>query len=219
MEIQEEICNCIYKSDGIISNGYYTSARFDKYPEPRINKAIEQAKLKPASVGDVITYTNEFLLKCGMNFVACPKISNPEVELRDSEKFYNRIKDRHKLDCRRDIVWMKFTKDGYLVVVAGSDDINFQIPTSKSNYTKTNDGNQKSERNKWKYNNSGIIVHRLGKSWCKNYLLVFPLIGIQSDKNLTRGHIECGVGNYLINKKVPILDYYSHRFQDYFPKP
>ena len=35
---------------------------------------------------------------------------------------------------RRDIVLLKFTKDGYLGVVAASDDINFSIPHNKSEY-------------------------------------------------------------------------------------
>ena len=33
-----------------------------------------------------------------------------------------------ELDDKGDLVWMKFTKDGYLGVVAVSDDVNFDIP-------------------------------------------------------------------------------------------
>ncbi|MGC6173957.1 hypothetical protein [Lacrimispora sp. 38-1] len=98
---------------------------------------------------------------------------------------------------------MKFTTDGYLGVVAASDDINFGIPNNSLEY------NEKKPNNKWKYNTSGIIIHRLGKVWDENFVLVFPLPNIGDGE---RSDIECGVGNYLISKGVPILNYYSHMF-------
>jgi hypothetical protein len=211
--IPNEISECIFNREGIYCNPRNKSARYDNYSK-RIDKANEQAKIEPTCIDKVILYTNEFLDKCGINTVDTPKICNFDSELFDnrynSNKFYNCIKKRYNLVNRKDIVWMKFTEDGYLGVVATSDDINFQIPSKKSDYLETNDEKPKSSKNLWLYNNSGIIVHRLGKRWNKELLLIFPLYKIPN--GLKRGDIENGIGNYLINKGVPILDYYSHRF-------
>ncbi|AYG01643.1 hypothetical protein [Lactococcus allomyrinae] len=82
---------------------------------------------------------------------------------------------------------MKFTKGGFLGVIAVSDDINFNLGTT-----------------------SGIIISKLNKKWDDSFVLIFPLKNIPSE--LKRGDIECGIGNYLVAKGVPILDYYSHKF-------
>lgn len=39
------------------------------------------------------------------------------------------------------------------------------------------------------------------------YVLIFPLVNIPD--GLDRSDIESGIGNYLISKNVPILDFYS----------
>ena len=62
---------------------------------------------------------------------------------------------------------MKFTTDGYLGVVAASDDINFDIPLSEANYNDTTDGKEKSSGNDWEHNTSGIIVHHLKNNGMK----------------------------------------------------
>lgn len=103
---------------------------------------------------------------------------------------------------KRDIVWIKFTDDGYVGVVASSNDINFQIPNDKSEYDiKIN--------NRWKYNSSGIIIKELDKEWDKDFVLVFPIF--TNPNSMTRHGIEKAVGNYLIDHQVIVLDYYSHR--------
>lgn len=84
-----------------------------------------------------------------------------------------------------DIIWMKFTTDDYLGVVATSLDINFSTT-----------------------NTSGKIINHLDKKWNEEFVLVFPLPNIP--KPLNRQLIESGIGNYLISKNVPILDFYSH---------
>ena len=210
MKIPKEIEKYISNKSIPRYNARLKSARYDDSPYPRICKAYEQAALEPASVDDVIKYTNEFLEKCGLKPIKCPRKDFPEGKPQGLKKFYDKIKDDYALTDRSDIVWMKFTEDGYLGAVAKGADINFSIPSSRSDYKKTSDGKPKSKNNKWIYTNSGIIVHRLGKKWCRKYVLVFPLSGIPC--NLNSKHIECGIGNYLIEKGVPILDYYSHRF-------
>ncbi|WP_369813894.1 hypothetical protein, partial [Halolactibacillus sp. JCM 19043] len=63
---------------------------------------------------------------------------------------------------------------------------------------------------RWKYNTSGIIVHHLGKCWDESFVLLFPLKNIPG--NLSRSDVERGIGNYLIDKGVPILDFYFHNY-------
>lgn len=94
--------------------------------------------------------------------------------------------------------------DGYLGVVATSNDVNFGYPPSEESY------NEKTTKNNWRYNTSGIIIHSLDKVWDTSFVLIFPLKNIP--KGFDRGSIECGIGNYLIHNGVPILDFYSHNY-------
>lgn len=155
--------------------------------------AEEQAKLKAIEIQAIIDYTNEFLELLGMDSVITPK--------REKESFgnnlYKEIKKINNLEDERDIVWMKFTEDGFLGVVATSNDINFDIPLSEKEYDK-------------KHTTAGIIIHHLEKKWDESFVLIFPLKNISI--NLKRGDIERGIGNYLIKKGVPILDFFSHRY-------
>lgn len=108
-----------------------------------------------------------------------------------------------KLKGERDIIWMKFTKDGYLGVVATSNDVNFDIPNSSIDYNAGESGNRK-------HTTSGIIIHSLDKVWNEDFDLVFPLEDIP--KGFNRSMIESGIGNYLIENKSSILDFYSHNY-------
>lgn len=166
----------------------------------RLDKAKEQASLPPVDVNVIVSYVNEFLEAIGMNEVEEPIMYLSEPENIDYEK----IQNDYRLADQRDIVWMKFTEDGYLGVVATSNDINFDIPSSGSDY-------HKKKYNKWDYNTAGILVHQLGKKWDESFVLVFPLSGIPD--GCTRGSLERAIGNYLIiEHKVPIIDFYSHNY-------
>lgn len=183
----------------------------------RYNKAVEQIQeAKDVNVAKIIKFTNDFLEGMGMTKVEEPKLSlvlddeedfNLRVRRKEDNlpisKIYNEMRQNFNLNDKRDIVWMKFTDDGYLGVVAVSNDINFSIPTSSDDYNKSTGG-------KWTYNTSGILLHKLGKKWDRSFVLVFPLCNIPS--GYKRGDIECGIGNYLIDNDVPIIDFYSHRF-------
>lgn len=48
--------------------------------------------------------------------------------------------------------------------------------------------------------------------WDEKHVLIFPLNGIEKLEEFNRSDIESGIGNYLIAKNVPILDYYSHNY-------
>ena len=164
----------------------------------RLIKAEEESKKTPVEIKKIIKYTNEFL-----NILKMKQIANPLLDLTNEKINYKQIKESSCIKDERDIVWMKFTKDKYLGVVATSNDVNFNIPNSIEQY------NVK-KNNKWVYNTSGIIIHHLHKEWDESFVLVFPLINIP--KSLNRGDIERGIGNYLIYKNIPILDFYSHNY-------
>lgn len=162
----------------------------------RIEKAKTEAKKSKVSVKKIIQYTNEFLKNIGMNEVDNPKVMLEPTQVLNTKNGskivdidYDLIKNDAVLPLNNvtHLIWMKFTTDGYLGVVAASNDVNFN-----------------------ENNSSGIIIDSLNKRWDKTFVLIFPLSCISDG---LRKDIECGVGNYLSEKGVPILDLYSHRFQ------
>lgn len=180
----------------------------------RIDMAVNQAKKEKVSIAKIIDYTNEFLEAIDIQAVENPKITDlivkegnygPKTVMLD----YGAIRRVHGLNNEKHLVWMKFTKDGYLGLVAASNDCNFDIPPNSRSYNETSNGKEKNRSNLWKYTTSGILIHQLGKVWDENFLLVFPLKGIG---DAMRHDVECGIGQYLIRKGVPVLDYYSHTF-------
>lgn len=98
---------------------------------------------------------------------------------------YEVIKRQYNLQRQSDIVWLRFTNDGYLGVVGSSNDINFDKDT-----------------------NSYKIINHIGCEWDENIIIIIPLPGIKD--RCERELIEKMIGNYLIHNKVPIIDYYSH---------
>lgn len=171
----------------------------------RLERAREQLQIpinREGNLDEIIKYTNEFLVKIGIQRVGNPKTYFKEIDT----KFKRKIKKENDLKSIDDLVWMKFTKDGYLGVVATSWDINFDYPKDDNNY------DVKTEKGKWLYNTSGILIHKLGQVWDEEFVLIFPLKQISKEIDIPRGDIECGIGNYLLEKGIPILDYYSHKF-------
>ncbi len=172
----------------------------DKTPF-RIVAARMQAALTPVSPEQIAKYANEFLAALGIPEVETPRFTFPpgltddELDKYLKENLYGPISDSGG-NCE-DLVWMKFTDQGFLGVVAVSADINFYIPKDGD----TDVSNR---------NTAGFIVHWLKQSWDRSFVLAFPLKSIPED--LKRSDIETGIGNYLISQKVPILDYYSHRY-------
>lgn len=159
----------------------------------RILKAKEESKKTKVSVDEIIGHTNDFLKEIGVAEVTHPKVKLAPTQIsarsRNVKIDYGSLKNDPILPLNNEthLIWMKFTKDGDLGVVAASNDVNFS------------------------YNNTaGIILRSLKKEWNEEFVLIFPLSHISDG---LRKDIECGVGNYLSDKGVPILDYYSHRFQ------
>lgn len=173
----------------------------------RYNKAKKEVSEKTTiPIETIIEYVNEILKVIGITEVKNP-IMNP------SEVDYTLIKKEFELDDEKDIVWIKLTEDGYVGVVAVSNNINFDIPPNDSVYDdKVRKYNEYTKKNElvWKYNSSGILVHKLNKKWDESLVLVFPLRKLNESCGYSRHNIEMAIGNYLIEQNVPIIDYYSH---------
>ena len=163
----------------------------------RLDKAKDQASLPPVDIKEIIDFVNDLLKAVGIPPVESPRIDHPQ------KIDYQEIQKAHALADKDDIVWLKFTEDGYLGVVAASADINFDLPLDESEY-------HIQEKDGWLHNTPGILAHQLGKKWDASFVLLFPLANIPS--GYKHGDIERAIGNYLIDKKVPILDFYSHNY-------
>lgn len=214
-------------------NGYYLRgvAGVGKcLDRTRNDEAQHQAKLSPVPFCEVYSYINEFLEKIrNSNGFIEKNIRIDTIQLVDNEQtiidngiiirenkwdlpqghwedkryildFYDEkydvIKNKFNLERVSDILWFKFTNKGHLAVVAGSCDINWneKLPC-------------------------GVLVNEINEKFDNSFVVVFPLtkemLKTKSNQNsIYRKYIprelELGVGNYLLNKGVPIIDYYSH---------
>lgn len=175
----------------------------------RLEEAKRQRDKAVVDVKMVILHTLEFLKCIGM------EISNPEsVYIENPTNIdYEQIKNDNSLISEEDIVWMKFTTTGHLGVVATSNDVGFDLPNSVDDYDKKVLKYNKFKKKKeyaWKHTSAGILIHQLGMGWNTSFVLIFPLKNIP--EGYKRGDIERAVGNYLIEKNVPIIDFYSHNY-------
>lgn len=171
----------------------------------RYKKAEEQFAMKTKTQQEIFNYTKECLENLGLDTTRIVEVGDVKKRPPYNKSFYQELKTEFSLDDERDIIWMKFAANtGHLGVVATSNDINFMVPDDMCDYDK------KTEAGKWVFNFSGILIKYLGESWNEDYVFVFPLANM-SKLSYTRHMIEKEVGDYLINKGVPILDFYSHR--------
>ncbi|AVK49458.1 hypothetical protein AXY43_16535 [Clostridium sp. MF28] len=151
----------------------------------RIEKAKEQYQLPVVKRDDIIKYVKDFLYSMDMEIAFDPAIKPKKREKRRID--YSKINKESK----EDIVWIKFTTENYISVIGTGCDIYF------SDYAKNN-------------TTAGLINQSLGLEWDDSEVLIFPLKNIKD--GLYRSDIESGIGNYLISKGVPILDFYSHNY-------
>lgn len=197
----------------ILENGNSRLYALNERGEGRTKTAHEQAKLKSVPLDTVFNYINEFLNQIVDNPVRPIKSGSINLDgknediighgiwVRDSfawkpqskkkpftssDKKYAVIQEHFKLSSQKNIVWLKFTQDGYVGVVGSSDDINHSYE-----------------------NTSGKIIQMVQKSWDTSNVFIFPITSAMT-KYKTRNEIETGIGQYLIDKGVPILDHYSH---------
>ena len=173
----------------------------------RYNKAKEQiSEYSPVPKEKIIRLILEFLNKVGISTSCEPQTTLETID-------YSKIKTDYNLDDERDIVWLKFTEDKYLGVIAVSNDVNFQIPKCKEDYDKKHwvyNAYERRKKEEWVYNSAGILVHKLGKKWDDSFVLLFPLKNIPV--GYCRGDVEQAIGNMLIENNVPIIDYFSHLY-------
>lgn len=189
-QLLEKYLNVIKAPRGRASSVHFGQTR-------RYKKAEEESKKKPVAVDEINDLITSFLKEIGIRTTDHPRYENP-LQIN-----YQEMKEKFELADERDIVWIKFTKDGYIGVVATSNDINFNYPSGENDYDKKDEKNDE-----WFFDTSGILVHKLKKCWDESFALVFPLAKIPD--GYIRGDIEEAVGNMLIENNVPILDYYSH---------
>lgn len=159
---------------------YRCSVDYDK-TNYRKNKAKHETTKEKVSVFEILNLINSFLndIEVKSN---CILIDGLDILMTVN---YEHIKRQYELDSQSDIVWMRFTTDGYLGVVASSNDINFDYNT-----------------------NSGKLIKSVNKEWDKNRIIIVPLPNIKGRNE--RVMIEKMIGNYLSDNKVPIIDLYSH---------
>lgn len=196
--------------------------------EVRLKKALEQADLMPVPLGKIFGYVNEFLeliraengfneknvrtdtislegqdhlvVNNGIIIKGCDCWIAPQWD-KNAHTYtvydpkYGVIKNTFQLERVSDLLWMKFTHKGHLAVVAKGCDINFDEDSS-----------------------CGTLVRMIGDSFDK-FVFVFPLtqemISAKDfpnslERRYSTAELELAVGNYLIDKGVPIIDYFSH---------
>ncbi len=173
----------------------------------RYNKAKSEITKPIVSREKTIELVNNILKAANLKDIENPIFYNP------SDIDYKKLKKDYELDEVRDIVWIKFTKSGFVGVVAMGNDINFDIPQNSDDYDKKIrkfNKYKKEYKLVWKHTSSGILVHKLGQEWDESFVLIFPLSKLKDSCNYSRHQIEVAIGNYLIDNEVPIIDYYSH---------
>lgn len=178
----------------------YTNEEHNGEKTYRQKKALAEAEKSPASIDTIIKLTNELLMAGGMKQVIHPVLSGELLDTilnsYNDADVYEQNLSSYGLVSAKQLVWMKFTRDGYLGVVAASNDINFNTST-----------------------NSYKIINSCGKEWDESFVLIFPL-DFESgyyDKFKENtwqqvSKVEAAIGNYLIANNVPILDYFSHNY-------
>lgn len=216
-------------------DGYYYNKKSNKYllkgvscsnDITRNEKAANQAALDPIPFSKVYSYINEFLeLIREDNGFTDKNIKLDSIMLDGTEHLiidngiiirdnnwilshwngstydiydnkYDAIKDKFDLERVNDLLWFKFTDKGHLAVVASGCDIN------------------------WDYKLScGILVNEVEEKFDDSFVFVFPLTQQMVrtkaepnsiDRKFPKSKLELAVGNYLIDKGVPIIDYFSH---------
>lgn len=162
----------------------YANKSINKSDSLRYIVAREQKKINPISVYTILTYIELVLEDLQIKHHTDLFWDLKRKPLKRG--FYSEIwKDNPGMKDKRDIVWIKFTQNGYVGVVASSTDINFDDD-----------------------NTSGRIIDSVGEKWNRDFVIIIPLENM-NDK-LNRQMVESIIGNSLIEKGVPILDFYSH---------
>ena len=121
-----------------------------------------------------------------------------------SEKIdYEQISKDHGTNGTGHIIWLQFSNSGHVAVVGAGKDIGFSRNENKGTWS--------------------ILSKIPHVEWNKEEVIIIPVRGLDKDsyglKNVhkhgnnilrCRNGVEHCIGEYLINKGVPILNYYQH---------
>lgn len=185
------------------------NGEFIDWKMTRFKRAEEQASMRKKSKEDIVTTIKKFLKEIHVNTIENPILNlNFDIPIKIDEEGKKQIDFNYETimiedqDDVGDLVWIKFTTDGFVGVVADSDDINF---TNRDNNSRWYSGDEFN-----KCNSAGIIIDYLNKKWDESFVLIFPLANIPEGYN--RHDIEHAIGNLLIMNDIPVLDKYSHTY-------
>lgn len=153
--------------------------------DKRKEKASEQKDIAAITVENVLN------ILIDSNY---PVIKIEKPKERGSIK-YSKIVEDYDIKTKKNLIWIKFamkkndcSDKRYVGVVGAGYDIN----------------------RRWKYTHmSGRIVHHVNLEWDYSVVLIIP---VKTSDIKARDDYEKEIGNLLIEKKVPIIDYYSHDF-------
>lgn len=112
--------------------GDYLGKSVHENSPDRFNIAKEERNKPIVPLEKIVEYVNVLLESIGIK-----RVDYNRAKMKPDEIDYRGLKNEYHLEDERDIIWMKFTKSGYLGVVAVSNDIGFDMPTDKSEYKST----------------------------------------------------------------------------------
>lgn len=84
----------------------------------RMIVAKEQSQLPKVEKEKIISFCKEYLNAMGMENVSAIEIDLKKYPIQN--EFYTKVKNEYALNDKKDIVWLKFTTEGFLGVVATS---------------------------------------------------------------------------------------------------
>lgn len=184
--------------------GEYTG-NISNYIRSRSRKAFLQKMIPAVSVSKVISLVNDYL----RNFVDEKSIRSVDtIELRENSyavidgciiaaginwtennsDIYRAIKKKFRLNDTNDIIWICFTKTGYIGGVYSGAGICFHRESI-----------------------SGKIIKSSAEEWDESLVLIFPVTPQMLNERTTKDYMT-GTGNWLIDNHVPVMDYYNHNY-------
>lgn len=115
------------------------------------------------------------------------------------KKDIKEILKTHKINGKGHIIWVAFVNSGHVAVVGAGTDIGFF---------------KNKKRGTWR------ILSKLDVDWYEDKVIIVPVRGLDNKSNglinvknvlKCRNGVEHCIGEYLIEKKDSILNYYSHK--------
>ena len=170
--------------------------------KPNWDNRIKEGKIqigkRPAKKSEVLSEISECMKK--KHIVGDIVQVNPKEEKIN----YKKIMMDHKTNGEGHVIWIQFVKSGHVAVVGAGKDIGFPTTRNKGTWSflkRLEDGSKNVE-------------------WDESQVIVIPIRGLDEKSNglknvnnvlNCRNGVEQCIGDYLIQQKIPILNYYSHK--------